>query len=312
MDVNNSIEALRAIHCTSVLAKMSVMNAFDEYEAAIKKGRRLCNDLNSFVLPDPPIRPRRMDALYHVESRPLRANAARAIQVTLEACEISTSDWVYVEVKSFIAKKRESAPYCNHVDGGNGVLVCSENIKSRDENAPDDKLWPSEILWQSWVMAAKAQGSQPSDLHAIVRSMIVNESTKRVIWRAANRSTFTRQGPDHYTEYTERDQGYHAFLGSVNGASSMRMLLDHKAALGYRTVERVMILGNKDLTLTKPEARTVVVLLSSPRFPPSRIPRPPFTTRRMIPLGTSSSESGGNIEWNPAARADAGHSVDSS
>jgi hypothetical protein len=26
------------------------------------------------------------------------------------------------------------------LNGGNGVLVCSENIKSRDENAPDQKL----------------------------------------------------------------------------------------------------------------------------------------------------------------------------
>jgi hypothetical protein len=122
-----------------------------------------------------------MDALYHVDSRPLRPNAEQAIQVTLEACGISTSNLVYVEVKYFIAKKHESAAYCNHLDGGNGVLVCSENIKSRDENALDDKLWPSEILWQRWIMAAKAQGSQFSDLHVIVRSMIVNESTKRVI-----------------------------------------------------------------------------------------------------------------------------------
>ena len=51
------------------------------------------------------------------------------------------------------------------------------------------------------------------------------------IWHAAKFSTSTREGPHHYREYTELDQGYHAILGSVNGASTMRMLLDHKAQL---------------------------------------------------------------------------------
>ncbi len=278
------------------------MNASDEYEAAIEKGRRLCNDLNSFALPDPPIRRQRMEALYQVDSGTLRPNVGEKITDALAACGISTSNLDYVEVRSFIAKDKGAA-YCNHLDGGNGVLVCSENIKSRDENALDEKLWPSEILWQSWIMVANARGSQPSDLHVIVRFMIVNESTKRVIWKAAQLSTSTRQGLHHYTEYTERDQGYHAFFRSVNGASSILMLLDHKAAIGYRTVERVVILGNEDLTLTKSKARSVVLLHSSRRIPPTKIPRPPFTTRRMISLEKSSSESDGNIELNPAARA---------
>lgn len=278
------------------------MNASDEYEAVIEKGRRLCNDLKFFVLLDSLIRRQRMKALYQVDSEPLRRNIENEIPGALTTCETSISNLNYVEVRSF-KLKIDDVVYCNHLNGGNDVLVCSENIKSRDENALDEKLWPSEILWQSWIMVANARGSQPSDLHVIVRFMIVNESTKRVIWKAAQLSTSTRQGLHHYTEYTERDQGYHAFFRSVNGASSILMLLDHKAAIGYRTVERVVILGNEDLTLTKSKARSVVLLHSSRRIPPTKIPRPPFTTRRMISLEKSSSESDGNIELNPAARA---------
>lgn len=163
-----------------------------------------------------------------------------------------------------------------------------ENFKHRDENAPGQKLWPSEILWQSWMMVVRAQRSRPSNLQAIVRFFVVNESTNSVIWYATRHSTCTREGPHHHVEYTKWDQGYPAILGSVNGASSMRMLLDHKALMGYRTVERVVVLGGETLTLEEPEARSFILLLSPRRIPPSRIPLPPSTTRRMIRLKRSS------------------------
>lgn len=40
----------------------------------------------------------------------------------------------------------------------------------------------------------------------------------------------------------------------------MRILLDHKAATGYRTVDRVVILGDNHVTLKKLQARSIVVL----------------------------------------------------
>jgi hypothetical protein len=178
------------------------------------------------------------------------------------------------------------------------IIVCSENYKHRDENAPGERLWPSEILWQSWIMAVNAQRSRPSNLQAIVRFRVVNESTMSVIWHAARLSTCIREGLHDYREYTKWDQGYHAILGSVNGASTMRMLLDHKAQIGYRTVERVVVLGDNQLTLEEPEHRSFLLLLSSRRTPPTRIPRPPSTTRKIIRLERSSSGSGGNIRLN--------------
>ncbi len=118
---------------------MSVMNASDEYEAVIEKGRRLCNDLKFFVLLDSLIRRQRMKALYQVDSEPLRRNIENEIPGALTTCETSISNLNYVEVRSF-KLKIDDVVYCNHLNGGNDVLVCSENIKSRDENAPDEKL----------------------------------------------------------------------------------------------------------------------------------------------------------------------------
>ena len=123
------------------------------------------------------------------------------------------------------------------MDGRTGVLVCNENYKDRDENPDEQKLYPSEILWQSWTMAAIDQGSLASDLRAIVRLRIVNDEAKRIIWYAGQTSSWTREGPDNYREYTELDDGFFAILWSPNWASTLRMLLDHKQDVGWRTVD---------------------------------------------------------------------------
>ena len=44
-----------------------------------------------------------------------------------------------------------------------------------------------------------------------------------------------------YKVYTELDDRYYAILGSQNGASTMRILLDHKAQIGFRTVEKIIL-----------------------------------------------------------------------
>jgi hypothetical protein len=287
---------------------MSSSNAYDEYLAAFERGRRLCRLLDSFFRTDRTQYPT-MQSLYSVDSDLLRMNATRDIQRALAGCGVSTSELVYVDVRSPGKSAYDDAAYTNHLDGKSGVIVCSENYKDRDDNAPGQKLWPSEILWQSWMMAVEAQRSRPSDLQVIVRFRVVNESTMSMIWHAARLSTCIREGLHHYREYTKWDQGYHAILGSVNGASAVRMLLDHKALMGYRTVERVVVLGDKKLTLEEPERRSFMLLLSPRRIPPTRIPRPPSTTRRMIRLERSSSGSGGNIRFNRTAQSDAGHSI---
>jgi hypothetical protein len=274
---------------------MALITVDDQYVSAIQKGRRLCNDLHSFSLPNQTEKTR-MQSFYDVDSCPLRVNTSNGIQKALASCGLSTSNLVYVDVTSLHPTAKDVA-YSNYLDAGNGVLVCSENIKSRDKNPPEEQLWPSEILWQSWLLVAKMQGSKPSGLKAMVQFVVVNKLTQTVIWQAAHRSTCTREGPDLHTEYIAGDDGYYGILGSVNGASSMRMLLDHKEEIGFRTVERVVVLGRRFLTLNEPAARSFILLLSSCRIPSTRIPRPPITTRRIIHLGRSSSGSGGKIRF---------------
>jgi len=76
----------------------------------------------------------------------------------------------------------------------------------------------------------------------IARTGVVNLSARRAIWYAARRSTSLVENPaTSYAVYTKEDDGFYAILGSTNGASSMRLLIDYKAELGNRTVERIVV-----------------------------------------------------------------------
>ena len=84
----------------------------------------------------------------------------------------------------------------------------------------------------------------PSSLRIIARTAVINLSARRAIWYAARRSTSLVEDPSTgYAVYTKEDDGFYAILGSTNGASSMHLLIDHKAELGNRTVERIVVVG---------------------------------------------------------------------
>ncbi|KAF2187980.1 hypothetical protein K469DRAFT_475647, partial [Zopfia rhizophila CBS 207.26] len=111
-------------------------------------------------------------------------NPTKNIQQALAGCGSSAGELVHIDVRSPSISMFDDAAYTNHLNGKSDIIVCSKNYKGRDENPPGQRLWPSEILWQSWMMAAEAQRSRLSDLQAIIRFRVVNESTKSVIWHA--------------------------------------------------------------------------------------------------------------------------------
>jgi hypothetical protein len=114
---------------------MSSSNVYDEYIAAIEKGRRLCGLLDTFVRTDRTQYPT-MRSLYSVDSDLLRINAAKSIQRALAGCGLSTSELVYVDVRSPGKCVHDDAAYTNYIDGKSGVIICSENYKDRDEECP--------------------------------------------------------------------------------------------------------------------------------------------------------------------------------
>ncbi|KAF3004772.1 hypothetical protein E8E13_001730 [Curvularia kusanoi] len=122
------------------------------------------------------------------------------------------------------------------------------------------------------------------------------ESTTR--YHQAKRSPASRIDSQYQVECTSQDNGFYALLGTPNEASTLRMLRDHRSELSHRVVENVVVFGHEDITMEKPQQRSMALLLSAPRSPPSRIPvrssrlSPPRSRRpSQIPLPVSRSGS---------------------
>ena len=167
-----------------------------------------------------------LEHTYRLEEDELRRNTPTEVKDALARFGIGFG---YVEFVSAVPKvlEKEEPIYTNWFDPNNGVVIANLNDKSNDVNAEEDKMSPSEILWQSWCRVANRNSVPVSNLRAIVRYFIANEASQRVIKDVLNHSFSSRDVEDHLG-YTELDDGFFAILGSVNGASSMRMLLDHR------------------------------------------------------------------------------------
>ena len=114
-------------------------------------------------------------------------------------------------------------------------------------------------------------------------SHIVNDNTKNVIFETVRVSNSTLSGNHGHKEYIEVDDGFYALLGSVPGKLAMRMLLDHKAEVVYRLVDRVILVGQNDPDPGK--ARSFLIQLSEPRSrkrAASDYPTLPSTKRRRL------------------------------
>ena len=119
------------------------------------------------------------------------------------------------------------------------------------------------MAWQSFLLRVEQDSVQPSTLRYIVMSHIFNDNTKNVISETTRVSTSTLSKDHGHKDFTKVDDGFYALLGSVLGKLAMHMLLDHKAEMKYRSVDRVVLVGKKNLHPSN--ARLFVILLSDSR-----------------------------------------------
>ena len=227
------------------------------------KGRRLHRQMKGFERTDR-YDYQRLEVLYDVTTG--HRDAPTDTWDDLKAWNINEHRLLWVEIRS-IGKEDGDAAYIHYSSGRQGILLCYENHKDRDDHAEGMRLHPSEVGWQSFLMATNEDRVSSTKLRAIIQHCIVNTPTKKVIYEVARSSACTRSGPDGYLEYTELDNGFFAILGSVLGTSTMHMLIDHKSQIGYRTVEKVVVFGYRKsgATLEHEKARTVMIVLSDPR-----------------------------------------------
>ena len=160
---------------------MDPLVASNEYLVACTNGRELCIQSDLLSLHQAPSS-LDFEELHSVDEDVMRLNAEENIQHTLASTGISVSNLQFVKVYSKTKKSKETDPaYMNYFDGRNGVIAVAANFKDWDTTAVDQRLWPSEVMWYSWVRVARQQGADVSGFRAFARYFVINKSTQRVI-----------------------------------------------------------------------------------------------------------------------------------
>ena len=182
------------------------------------------------------------------------------------------------------SRRNWDVAYSYHISACTGLLLVNQASKDHDVNPSKRRLKPSEVAWQWFLLGAERDRVRPARLQCIVLYHIVNFDTKKVIYETIRSSTSTFEKDFGYKEYTDLDDGFYALLGSVLGKSMMQMLLDHKAEMGYRSVDRVILLGKRGIDPAEQWdlARNFLIVFSEPRSPMRASSAPPCSRERSI------------------------------
>ena len=155
------------------------------------------------------------------------------------------------ETSRYESNGYQDPAYSNFLSAPQGSIVCFNNDKSEDHNAPESRLEWSDIIFQVYQMEAAKRLQVLRGLRTIWRFWIVNPDTHSILGEARTHGSPEGQGLP-YIEYrpggTTNDSGFFALLGCPNGSGIVRMLTDHCSALGNRTIESVRVLNSRDTT----------------------------------------------------------------
>ena len=214
----------------------------DLYHTSVVKGKRLYEMLAGLDAPVKTSSPAQLVSWYDVErgAKPVKVEAG--LQREFEEWNVSNLDFEFVTVSS---SPIDDPAYNNWYNARQNCILHYSNYKRQDTNPANQRLFPSEVIWQSWLLVGQRfPNIKPSSLRMIARCCVVNLSARRAIWYAARRSSCLYEDcSSGWAVYTKDDEGFYAILGSDNGASSMRLLIDHKHELGRRIVERIVVVG---------------------------------------------------------------------
>ena len=236
-----------------------------EFERCIERGRRMHAQLKDWadttkVYPS-------IENLYCLESGNEK-RVPRDIEDELVRWDVR-GQFTWVDVTS--PGKGQHTIYSNKGDAWHGAIVHTENKKDRDSNAEEDRIFCSEVVWQTYLVSCSKFKIMPGLLRVLVQHFIINEETKMVIWhaaRTADKHRVTQKPSDDkgYRVYEEPQRGFYALLGSTLGAQMLRMLIDHKGEIGFRFVEKVVVFATgKEIHTTQWEnARSFMIVLSFP------------------------------------------------
>ena len=104
---------------------------------------------------------------------------------------IDVEGWTFVSVKS---NGCQNPAYSNFLSAPQGSIVCVNNDKLEDHNAPESRLEWSEILFQVYQMEAAKTLQVLRGLRTIWRFWIINPDTHKILGEARTHGSPEDQG----------------------------------------------------------------------------------------------------------------------
>ncbi|KAI4096999.1 MAG: hypothetical protein LQ339_006854 [Xanthoria mediterranea] len=163
---------------------------------------------------------------------------------------MSTADMDVWEVNSFdpIRKVRlKQTAYFNAFNTAEGIIVAQGNWRSSDQNKKEDQLQWSEIMYQTWkIAAAQAEKDQLphgpiSNLRAVVQNHVVNHGTLEVVRAAYKENQLEPWEDPHWRPWTEDSHRsfFLGMLGTDNVKGTVWLLNDHAAGIGRKEISAI-------------------------------------------------------------------------
>ena len=131
---------------------------------------------------------RSLEHTYRLEGDEFRRNTPKEVKDALAKFGIRFGHVEFVSAVPTILEKEEPI-YTIWFDPKNGIVIANLNDKTKDFSAEEDKMIPSEILWQSWCRVASRNSVPFSNLRAIVQYFVANKASQRVIKDVLNHSS---------------------------------------------------------------------------------------------------------------------------
>lgn len=161
------------------------------YTESIEKGQRIHRKFGTIRVAVQKPSPGRLREMYQVQTGIMRA-ASSLHKIFLDS-KCNTEGFLYVDVQNKGDQDWTIAFYSNHSHGSDGVIVAAENFKERDKNVSGKASFPSEVLWQSYLIATEETRASPANLKLIIRHFIVNEATLPIIRQAEEKYEYGAQ-----------------------------------------------------------------------------------------------------------------------
>ena len=145
------------------------------------------------------------------------------------------------------------AHFMQVINSENGTIVAYDNLSpiGADREAgrnggplPDLKFW-SDVAYLQW----KSRASPTANLKYVLRFHVLNDATYLAV-EAINEVNCTKKMSWPGITYSAASDEGRTLLGTPNGSSVAYLLIQHKAALGHKTVDKITVFREgRDLML---------------------------------------------------------------